>query len=45
MSMRDSNQLSSSNIDSQNFNAKAYFKNFIKDKSIEEVISKNNELF
>jgi hypothetical protein len=33
------------NIDSPAFDSKAYFKNFIKDKNIEEVIQKNNELF
>ena len=33
------------NIDSASFNAKSYFKNYIKDKSIEDVIKKNNELF
>lgn len=32
------------NIDSAQFNARAYFKNYIKDKSVEEVIRKNNEL-
>jgi hypothetical protein len=32
------------NIDSAHFNARAYFKNYIKDKSVEEVIRKNNEL-
>lgn len=34
-----------SNIDSQSFNAKTYFKNYVKDKSVEEVIRKNNEIF
>lgn len=37
--------MSSSNIDSQSFNAKSYFKNFVKDKSVEEVIRKNNKIF
>ena len=32
------------NIDSQSFNAKAYFKSFIKDKSVEEVLKKKSEL-
>jgi hypothetical protein len=32
-------------IDSAAFNAKAYFKNFVKDKSVEEVLKRNNELF
>jgi hypothetical protein len=33
------------NLDSPAFNARAYFKNFIKDKSVEEVLKRNNELF
>ena len=33
------------NLDSPAFNARAYFKNFIKDKSVEEVLRRNNELF
>lgn len=32
------------NIDSPSFNAKAYFKSFIKDKSVEEVLKKKSEL-
>jgi len=32
-------------IDSVAFNSKGYFRNFIKDKGIEDIISKNNELF
>lgn len=31
-------------IDSSSFNAKAYFKSFIKDKSVEEVLKKKTEL-
>ena len=37
--------MASSNIDSASFNAKAYFKNYIKDKSVEDVIKMNNQLF
>lgn len=37
--------MASSNIDSINFNAKTYFRNFVKDKSVEEVNQKNNEIF
>ena len=33
------------NLDSPAFNARAYFKNFIKDKSVDEVLKRNNELF
>ena len=32
-------------IDSANFDAKQYFRNYIKDKSVEQVIKKNNEIF
>jgi len=37
--------MATNNIDSAAFNPKSYFKNYIKDKSIEEVIKKNNEIF
>lgn len=37
--------MATNNIDSASFNSKSYFKNYIKDKSIEEVIKKNNEIF
>ncbi len=37
--------MSANNIDSQSFNAKSFFKNFVKDKSVEEVIRKNNDIF
>ena len=33
------------NIDSSQFNSSAYFKQFIKDKSLVEIIEKNNALF
>ena len=33
------------NLDSSAFNARAYFKNFIKDKSVDEVLRLYNELF
>lgn len=36
--------MSAHNLDSSAFNARSYFKNFIKDKSVDEVLSKNNEL-
>ena len=32
------------NIDSPSFNPKVYFKSFIKDKSVEEVLKKKSEL-
>ncbi len=32
------------NIDSSSFNPKVYFKGFIKDKSVEEVLKKKSEL-
>ena len=37
--------MSSQNIDSEHFNAKAYFRNFVKDKSVDELLRKNNEVF
>ena len=33
------------NIDSASFNCQAFFKNFVKERSLVEVIEKNNELF
>ena len=33
------------NIDSPAFNCQAYFKNFVRDRTLVEVIEKNNELF
>ena len=33
------------NIDSPSFNCQAFFKSFVKDRSLVEVIEKNNELF
>lgn len=36
--------MSSLNIDAAGFNAKAYFKTFIKDKTVEEVVTQNNKL-
>lgn len=32
------------NLDSSSFNPKVYFKSFIKDKSVEEVLKKKSEL-
>ena len=43
--MNNTNYQNKLNIDSPYFDAKQYFKNFVKDKSIEEVINKNNQLF
>jgi hypothetical protein len=37
-------KMSSLNIDAPGFNAKAYFKTFIKDKTVEEVVTQNNKL-
>ena len=37
--------MSTFNLDSASFNAKSYFKNFVKDKSIDELLRKNNEVF
>lgn len=35
----------SNNIESPQFNSQAYFKQFIKDRSLIEIIEKNNALF
>ena len=37
--------MSSHNINSGAFNARHYFKTFIKDKSVDEVVKHNNQLF
>ena len=34
-----------SNIDAANFNSDAFFKHFIKDRTISEILEKNNETF
>ena len=33
------------NIDGASFNCQAFFKNFVRDRSLVEVIEKNNQLF
>lgn len=37
--------MASNNIESPQFNSQAYFKQFIKDRSLIEIIEKNNALF